>query len=91
MLGKELKNVVKKDVSNEAFTDAIFKTCLEKFGPMTTKYEGEPKQFRRRRELQELKKDKKMLKKCWKVAGEDGKVGLLVLWKEVKMKVVYSK
>ena len=58
---------MKKDVPIKAFTDVIFKTCLERFGPVTTKFVDEPKQSRSENELQLLKKEEnaqKMLEGC---------------------------
>ena len=58
-----------------------------RFGVVSVKRPQEKKNSRRQRELGRLKGEKKALRRRWKVAKEDEREGLSVLWEDVKRRV----
>ena len=74
-LKRDLKTILKRDDSMKSFTDCIFGKCLERYGLVAEKRPVKPQKSRRQREL-ELKGEKKALRRRWKSAKEDEKVGL---------------
>ena len=86
-LDEELKQGLKKslkDGSVKSFSDFIYNKCIERFGVVPVKRPQEKKDSRRQRELGRLKGEKKALRRRWKVAKEDEREGLSVLWEDVK-------
>ena len=89
-LDEELKQGLKKslkDGSVKSFSDFIYNKCIERFGVVPVKRPQEKKDSRRQRELGRLKGEKKALRRRWKVAKEDEREGLSVLWEDVKRRV----
>ena len=89
-LDEELKQGLKKslkDGSVKSFSDFIYNKCIERFGVVPVKRPQEKKDSRRQRELGRLKGEKKALRRRWKVAKEDERDGLSVLWEDVKRRV----
>ena len=68
----------------KSFSDFIYNKCIERFGVVPVKRPQEKKDSRRQRELGRLKGEKKALRRRWKVAKEDEREGLSVLWEDVK-------
>ena len=88
-LDEELKQGLKKslkDGSVKSFSDFIYNKCIERFRVVPVKRLQE-KDSRRQRELGRLKGKKKALRRRWKVAREDKREGLSVLWEDVKRQV----
>ena len=73
-LKRDLKKILKRDDSMKSFTDCIYGKCLERYGLVAEK---------RQHELEWLKGEK-ALRRRLKSAKEEEKVGLSVLWKELK-------
>ena len=89
-LDEELKQGLKKslkDGSVKSFSDFIYNKCIERFGVVLVKRPQEKKDSRRLRKLGRLKGEKKALRRRWKVAKEDEREGLSVLWEDVKRRV----
>ena len=83
-LKRDLKKILKRDDSMKPFTDCIYGRCLGKYGLVAQKRSAKPQKSRRQRELEWLKGEKKALRRRWKCAQEDEKVGSSVLWEEFK-------
>ena len=86
-LKRDLKKILKRDDSMKSFTDCIYGKCLERYGLVAEKRSVKPQKSRRQRELELLKGEKKALRRRWKSAKEEEKVGLSVLWEELKERV----
>ena len=84
-LKRDLKKILKRDDSMKSFTDCIYGKCLERYGLVAEKLK--PQKSRRQRELEWLKGEKKALRRRWKSAKGEEKVGLSVLWEELKERV----
>ena len=82
-LKRDLKKILKRDDSMKSFTDCIYGKCLERYGLVAEKLQ----KSRRQHELELLKGEKKVLRHRWKSAKEEEKVGLSVLWEELKERV----
>lgn len=81
-----LKNSLKGKVENKVniFSDIIYDECLSRFG-QTGKKEHMPKaKSRREKEILQLVKERRALRKVWKKAEEQEKQGLKALWNQVK-------
>ena len=86
-LVRGLKKAMKKEGTMKTFSDFIYASCLEKFGNVESRRPTKPKESRRQLELRKLKIEKKALCSQWKRPGEVERVGLSILWKEVKRRI----
>ena len=86
-LVKGLKKVMKKEGAMKTFSDFIYASCLENFGSVESRHPTKPKESRWQLELSKFKIEKKALRNQWKRSGEVERVGLSVLWKEVKRRI----
>ncbi|CAJ1061375.1 uncharacterized protein LOC119776004 [Xyrichtys novacula] len=86
-LATTLKNVLKGKVENKVniFSEIIYDECLGRFGQKEKKKEHLSKAMsRREKEILQLVKERRALRKAWRKAEANEKEGLQALWDEVK-------
>lgn len=64
--------------------DIIFEVCRERFGEVSKKEPTAPGKGRREREIEQLIKARRQLRRNWRKATSQEKEGLKVLWDEVR-------
>ncbi len=64
--------------------DILYEECRNRFGVVAEKQKGSKQKGRREREIEQLVKRRRKLRKQWRKASKEKKEGLKPLWEEVK-------
>lgn len=64
--------------------DILYEECRNRFGVVAEKQKGSKQKGRREREIEQLVKRRRQLRKQWRKASKEEKEGLKPLWEEVK-------
>ena len=92
-LDTEVLGVLKKELHDMTFEnkldslgDIIYRICKDKFGVMEPKPKQPVQKNRRQRQMEDLRNQKRHLKKLARTARPEEKEGYLKLWKDLKEK-----
>lgn len=89
-LDKELSEVLKQKVSGSiqqkisAFGKTIYNFCKSRYGVAIKANKKPPCKSRRQREIDDIRRRKKIARKQWKEAGAGERPGLKVIWNDLK-------
>ena len=86
MLEHSLRGKVERKLN--IFGDILYEECKARFEMLTIKRHNAPRgKGRREAEIDALVQSQRQLRKRWRKATEEERVGLQVLWKEVRQKL----
>lgn len=89
-LDKELSNELKQKVCGSiaqkiaVFGKTIYEFCRAKYGIVSRPGKKSHKQSRRQRNIEDIRRQKKIARKQWKDADDSEKPGLKALWEDLK-------